>query len=212
MIKESPRACSTAIQRDIVPAGDYYIQIIKQGQTVRLVDLEGNQAADTLFYSANDPGERYSATDTIREQGNLYLTAGSILKTNENNDLLEIVADTCGRHDTVGGACASESNTVRYDLEKRGMHACRDSWMLAIQEHEEFGLGKADITHNINFFMNVPVTPEGKLTFEDGISAPGKYVELKALMDTIMLISNCPQLNNPCNGYNPTPIEVLIWD
>ena len=212
MIKESPRACSTAIKRDIVPAGDYYIQIIKQGQTVRLVDLEGNQAADTLFYSANDPGERYSATDTIREQGNLYLTAGSILKTNENNDLLEIVADTCGRHDTVGGACASESNTVRYDLEKRGMHACRDSWMLAIQEHEEFGLGKADITHNINFFMNVPVTPEGKLTFEDGISAPGKYVELKALMDTIMLISNCPQLNNPCNGYNPTPIEVLIWD
>ncbi|MCG8609870.1 MAG: urea carboxylase-associated family protein [Pseudomonadales bacterium] len=212
MIKESPRACSTAIKRDIVPAGDYYIQIIKQGQTVRLVDLEGNQAADTLFYCADDPGERYSATDTIREQGNLYLTAGSILKTNENNDLLEIVADTCGRHDTVGGACASESNTVRYDLEKRGMHACRDSWMLAIQEHEEFGLGKADITHNINFFMNVPVTPEGKLTFEDGISAPGKYVELKALMDTIMLISNCPQLNNPCNGYNPTPIEVLIWD
>ena len=100
---------------------------------------------------------------------------------------------------------------MRYDLEKRCMHACRDSWMLAVNEHEEFGLGKRDITHNINFFMNVPVTPDGGLTFEDGISAPGKYVELKALMNTTVLISNCPQLNNPCNGYNPTPIEVLIW-
>ena len=125
--------------------------------------------------------------------------------------MLEITADTCGRHDTLGGACATESNTVRYDLEKRCMHACRDSWMLAVNEHEEFGLGKRDITHNINFFMNVPVTADGGLTFEDGISAPGKYVELKALMNTTVLISNCPQLNNPCNGYNPTPIEVLIW-
>ena len=149
--------------------------------------------------------------DTIREQGNVYLTAGTVLRSNRNRPMLEITADTCGRHDTLGGACATESNTVRYDLEKRCMHACRDSWMLAVNEHEEFGLGKRDITHNINFFMNVPVTADGGLTFEDGISAPGKYVELKALMNTTVLISNCPQLNNPCNGYNPTPIEVLIW-
>lgn len=212
MIKESILQESQADSSATVGAGDYFIRRIEKGQTVRILDVEGNQAADTLFYSAEDPTERYSATDTIREQGNIYLTAGTILKTNENNNLLEIVADTCGRHDTVGGACATESNMVRYDLEKRCMHACRDSWMLAIQEHEEYGLNKADITHNINFFMNVPVTESGGLTFEDGISAPGKYVELKALMDTVMLISNCPQLNNPCNGYNPTPIKVLVWN
>lgn len=212
MIKESKLNIEDAFDSTVVGAGDYYIKKIKKGQTIRIEDIEGNQAADTLFYSAEDPSERYSATDTIREQGNLYLTAGSILKTNENRDLLKIVADTCGRHDTVGGACATESNTVRYDLEKRCMHACRDSWMLAIQEHEHFGLSKDDITHNINFFMNVPVTADGGLTFEDGISAPGKYVELEALMDVIVLISNCPQLNNPCNGYNPTPIRVLIWN
>lgn len=211
-IVESQLQAQDAVFSANVDAGDYFIHVVKQGQTIRIVDLEGNQAADTLFYNANDPSERYSAMDTVREQGALYLTTGSILKTNLNSDLLEIVADTCGRHDTVGGACATESNTVRYDLEKRCMHACRDSWMLAIQEHEEFGLKKEDITHNINFFMNVPVTSEGKLTFEDGISAPGKYVELKAMMDTIVLISNCPQLNNPCNGYNPTPVEVLIWN
>lgn len=211
MIKESNLNAELANERFTVPAGDYFIHRISKGSSLRIVDLEGNQAADTIFYNANDPQERYSAMDTVREQKALYLTAGSMLKTNLNNDLLEITADTCGRHDTVGGACATESNTVRYDLEKRTMHACRDSWMLAIQEREEFGLSKADITHNINFFMNVPVTPEGGLTFEDGLSAPGKYVELKAMMDTIVLISNCPQLNNPCNAYNPTPVELLVW-
>jgi len=198
--------------REIIPAGDYYIGKVLRGQTLRILDLEGNQAADTLFYNAEDPTERYSAVDTVREQGNVYLTHGSVLRSNLNNPMLEIVADTCGRHDTLGGACASESNTVRYDLEKRCMHSCRDSWMLAVAEHPEYGIGKRDITHNINFFMNVPVTESGGLTFEDGISGPGKYVELKALMDVVVLISNCPQLNNPCNGYNPTPVELLVWD
>lgn len=211
MIKPSTLNPQDASFRQTVLAGDYFIHRIEAGQTIRILDLEGNQAADTLFYNADDPNERYSATDTIREQGNVYLTAGSVLMTNENRPLLKIVADTCGRHDTLGGACATESNTVRYSLEKKCMHACRDSWMLAINQHEEFGLDKADITHNINFFMNVPITPEGGLTFADGISDAGKYVELKALMNTIVLISNCPQLNNPCNAYNPTPIEVIVW-
>ena len=212
MIIASKLQPENAIERKTVAAGDYSLSLIKAGQVVRIVDLEGNQAADTLFYNANNPSERYSATDTLREQGNLYLTAGTPLRSNDNNVMLEIVADTCGRHDTIGGACATESNTVRYDLEKRCMHACRDSWMLAIAEHPEYGIAKRDISHNINFFMNVPVTPDGGLTFEDGISAPGKYVELQAKMDIVMLVSNCPQLNNPCNGYNPTAIEWLVWD
>lgn len=212
MLTTSPRQAEDSISTKVVDAGDYYIARLNKGQTLRILDLEGNQAADTLFYNADDPSERYSATDTVREQGNLYLTTGSQLRSNENNVMLEIVADTCGRHDTIGGACATESNTVRYDLEKRCMHACRDSWMLAIAEHPEYGIGKRDISHNINFFMNVPVTEDGGLTFEDGISSPGKYVELTAKMDVVVLISNCPQLNNPCNGYNPTPVEVLVWD
>lgn len=211
-IKESNLNPKDAIRSETVLAGDYYLGTVKAGQTIRIVDLEGNQAADTLFFNAKQVEERYSATDTILLQGNVYLTAGSKLMSNLQNPMLEIVADTCGRHDTLGGACATESNTVRYSLEKRCMHACRDSWMLALAEHEEFGLSKRDIGHNINFFMNVPVTEEGGLSFADGISAPGKYVELKALMDVVVLISNCPQLNNPCNAYNPTPIEVVIWD
>jgi urea carboxylase-associated protein 1 len=211
MLQESNLKPENAISSDTVGAGDYLFKVLKAGETLRILDLEGNQAADTLFYNAENPAERYSAMDTIREQGNVYLTTGSELRSNDNNVMLTIVADTCGRHDTLGGACATESNTVRYDLEKRSMHACRDSWMLAIAEHPEYGLSKRDISHNINFFMNVPVTEEGGLTFEDGISAPGKYVELRAEMDVIVLVSNCPQLNNPCNGYNPTPVEFLVW-
>jgi len=212
MILASKRTPQAAAWRQVVDAGDYWIGKIHRGQTLRILDLEGNQAADTLFYNANDPAERYSAIDTIRTQGNVYLTAGTRLLSNQGNEMLEIVADTCGRHDTLGGACATESNTVRYALDKKCMHACRDSWMLAVAENKQLGISKRDITHNINFFMNVPVTPEGGLSFADGISDAGKYVELTAKMDVIVLVSNCPQLNNPCNAYNPTPIEMLVWD
>ena len=211
MILESQRRPADASFRQIIKAGDYFMRILDEGEVFRILDLEGNQAVDTLFYSAENPVERYSTVDTIREQGNVYLTAGTSLLSTEGNVMLEIIADTCGRHDTLGGACAAESNTVRYSLDKKTMHSCRDSWLLALAEHERFDMSKRDITHNINFFMNVPVTPAGGLTFEDGISDAGKYVELIARMKTIVLISNCPQLNNPCNAYNPTPIEVFVW-
>ena len=211
MLTESPRHTETANLRTTVHAGDYWVYRLQEGQTLRITDLEGNQAADTLFYNADDTAERYSVTDTLRGQRNVFLTSGSVLRSNEDRPMLDIVADTCGRHDTLGGACATESNTVRYSLEKRHMHACRDSWLLAVAQHPEYGLTRRDITHNINFFMNVPVTKEGGLQFADGISAPGKYVELVAKMNVLVLISNCPQLNNPCNGYNPTPIEVAVW-
>jgi len=200
-----------AIKKIVVEAGDWFVHEIRRGQTVRIVDLEGNQSADTLFYNAHDYSDRYSAQDTIREQGNLYLTAGTRLISTEGRVLLTIVADTCGRHDTLGGACAQESNMVRYAIEKRPMHACRQTFLSGIQ-HWKHGLEKRDITSNINFFMNVPVTPDGGLKFEDGVSGAGKYVELMAEMDVLMLVSNCPQLNNPCNAYNPTPLEILIWD
>ncbi|MDF7629754.1 urea amidolyase associated protein UAAP2 [Type-E symbiont of Plautia stali] len=211
MITESLLNSAEAQFQQQVNAGDYWLQRIEAGQTLRITDLEGNQAADTLFFNADDTAERYSMSDTLRGQKNVFLSAGSVLRSNLDRPMLTITADTCGRHDTLGGACSCESNTVRYDLEKRHMHSCRDSWMLAVAEKPEFGLTRRDITHNINFFMNVPVTHDGGLTFADGISAPGKYVEMVAEMNILVLISNCPQLNNPCNGYNPTPILVSVW-
>ncbi len=202
---------ANAVYDFTLPAGNGWMHEIKRGQTFRIVDLEGNQAADTLFYNAHDMSDRYSAQDTIRAQGGIYLTTGTKLMSSEGNVLLTITADTCGRHDTLGGACATESNQVRYSLDKRWMHACRDTFMLQVLRWGR-GASKADITHNINFFMNVPVTPEGGLRFADGVSAGGRYVEMRAETDVIALISNCPQLNNPCNAYNPTPVRLLIWE
>lgn len=206
----SPRHPQDAVFRHVIPAGEPYLFEVKKGQTLRLLDLEGNQAIDTLFYNADNPRERYDVQRTLRCQGNAYLTTGSVLYSNLGNPLLTIVADTCGRHDTLGGACAQESNTVRYSLDKRYMHSCRDNFLCACLHDGR--LHKRDISANINFFMNVPVTPEGGLTFEDGISGAGKYVELFAECNAMVLISNCPQLNNPCNGWNPTPAEVLVWN
>ncbi len=213
-ILESPLDPQTAIVSEICPPGKGWMHLLKRGQTLRIEDLEGNQAVDTLFYSAANPEDRYSATNTVARGDCLYLTAGSRLISEEGNVLAAVVADTCGRHDTIGGACSAESNTVRYALDKRPMHSCRDTFLHQIENSPPAmpRLSKRDLTANVNFFMNVPVTPDGGLKFEDGISAPGKYVEVRAEIDLVVLISNCPQLNNPCNAYNPTPIRLLIWD
>lgn len=212
---ESKLEPGLAVVDEICAAGDAWVKVVKKGQVFRIVDLEGNQAVDTLFYNAHDASERYSATDTVRRQNMLYLTTGSRLYSNFGNVMLTIIADTCGRHDTVGGACSAESNTTRYALEKYPMHSCRDSFLHALAHDpvcKQLNMSKRDIPSNINFFMNVPVSEEGGLDFADGVSAPGKYVEMQAEMDVVVLISNCPQLNNPCNAYNPTPIRLLVWD
>jgi urea carboxylase-associated protein 1 len=210
---ESKRQAESAIHDEIVLAGDGWMRELAPGQVLRIVDLEGNQAADTLFYDAEHPEDHYSAVRTIVSQSNIYLSTGSVIRAESGKALLTIVADTCGRHDTLGGACSAQSNTVRYAHEKLHMHNCRDTFMLQLAKHADGdNYAKRDLAPNINFFMNVPVTPEGRLTFEDGVSSPGAYVELQAECRTMALISNCPQLNNPCNAYNPTPIRVLIWD
>lgn len=210
-LSESTLQPSTAVLDHYQPAGEPWLHAVKRGQVFRIVDLEGNQAVDTIFYNADDTAESYSVTDTLQRQGGIYISTGSVLYSNRGKPMLTITADTCGRHDTLGGACAAESNTVRYATQKKFMHSCRDNYLQALA-HADIGMGKRDLVPNVNFFMNVPVTPEGGLTFEDGLSAPGKYVEMRAEMDVLVLVSNCPQLNNPCNAYNPTPVRFLIWD
>lgn len=209
----SERVEAQAIYSKKVLAGDGWLYTLEPGQVLRIVDLEGNQAADTLFFNADDPTDHYSAIKTIQQQKNIYLSTGSVLLSEMGTELVEIVADTCGRHDTIGGSCSAQSNTVRYAHETLPMHNCRDTYMLQLAKSEQYQhMQKRDLAPNVNFFMNVPVTPEGGLKFDDGVSAPGKYVEMRAITRTMMLISNCPQLNNPCNAYNPTPIQLLIWE
>ena len=200
---------ATAIHVEVQMPGEPWTRLITVGQRLRIVDLEGTQAVDTLCYDGRDYENRYSAANTIRAQRNLFLSTGSSLRSVDGDVLATIVADTCGRHDTVGGACSAESNTCRFGHQTQAMHNCRDNFLVGLARH---GLGKRDLAPNINFFMNVPVTEDGHLDIVDGISEPGNYVELLAERDVLFVISNCPQLNNPCNGWNPTPIQLLVWD
>ena len=162
-----------------------------------------------LLYCADDSAERYSAQDTLRLQGSAYVGLGTKLVSNKGRVMGHVTADSCGLHDTSAGCCSCESNAVRFGEETKYQHACRENFVL---ELSKYGMTKRDIVSNLNFFMNVPIDPSGNFTVVDGISAPGNYVDITADMDVIFVISNCPQVNNPCNGFNPTPIRVLIWD
>ncbi len=200
---------SLAIYNEVLPARKPWAKVMRKGQILRIVDLGGNQAVDFLVYNADDTSERYSAPDTIRGQGNIFITTGTQLYSNDGNVLMTVLNDTCGRHDTSGGACSCESNSVRFGLDKKWQHACVENFLYALKD---YGMGKQDMTSNINFFMNVPVSEDGTLEIVDGISEPGSTVDLRAEMNALVAISNCPQMNNPCNGYNPTPIQLMIWD
>ncbi|API57241.1 urea carboxylase (plasmid) [Rhizobium leguminosarum] len=203
------RSLETAVQDHFIAAEAPWSGIVRKGQTIRIEDSYGQQAIDTLFYRADDFAERYSNQDTMRAQSGAYIGTGTRIISNEGNVMLVMTADSCGRHDTSAGACSCESNTVRFGHGTKYLHACRDNFVIEVTKH---GMSKRDIVPNINFFMNVPIKPNGEMTIVDGISAPGDYVELVAEMDVLCVISNCPQINNPCNGFDPTPIRVLIWD
>ena len=209
-LKESKLDVSKAYINDNVPAGEYWAKVVKKGEVLRITDVEGNQAADTIFINASNYEERYHANNTMRMQKNVYISLGTEIRSNENNVMLRVIADCCGNHDTLGSACSCESNTARYGHDKRYMHSCRDVFLKGMLDFGN-GLDKRDQVCNINFFMNVPVDPEGGSNFSDGISGAGKYVEMKAEMDVVVLVSNCPQLNNPCNAYNPTPVLMSVW-
>jgi urea carboxylase-associated protein 1 len=197
----------TIVHDTIVPARAPWLHHVAAGQTLRIVDLEGNQAVDFLLYAAEDDAERYSAQDTVAAQENLFLRKGTVLRSNEGHPMMTIVATTVEYHDTIGGACSCESNTLRYGHHTKAEHACVENFLEANLLE---GRGKRDIVSNINFFMNVPVEPDGSLGIVDGISAPGLSVDLRAEMDVIVVVSNCPQINNPCNGFNPTPVRMIV--
>jgi len=197
------------VHEETVEARAPWSHVVLAGQSLRIVDLEGNQAVDFLLYGADDPVERYSAADTMSAQGNVYLTTGSVLRSNEGNPMMTLTASTVERHDTVGGACSRESNSLRYGHHTNHQHACVDNFL---HEHVRRDMDKRDMAANINFFMNVPVEPDGSLGIVDGISAPGLYVELRAEMDVIVVVSNCPQINNPCNGFAPSPVRMIVTE
>jgi uncharacterized protein len=191
---------------EIVPAGKPWGHVVRQGEILRLVDLEGQQAVDFLCFDAADPSDRYNATNTIKVQRNIYIGNDTVLYSDRGAALFTIIADTCGHHDTIYGCCSEANNFLRY-----GVHDTPSCYANFREILARFKLDERSIVGNVNFFMSVPVLPDGSAGVADGVSQPGSYVELRAERDVLAVLSNCPQLHNPCNGYNPTPIQVVIY-
>jgi urea carboxylase-associated protein 1 len=202
---------SIVVSDDVVAARAPWSTVVPAGSQLQIIDLHGNQAVDTLFYGfvggRPDPALRYSAQATVAAQRNIFLTTGSVLRATDGTALMTIVADEVGNHDTIAGACSKESNTLRYGHHTVHQHACAENFLA---EAAKWGMGKRDIVSNVNFFMNVPVEADGTLGIVDGLSAPGKSLTLRAEVDTLVLVSNCPQINNPCNGFDPTPVRMVM--
>lgn len=205
--REAALAAGDVVLDEYVEARGPWSAVVAAGDVLTIVDLEGNQAVDCLLYAAGDTTVRYSAAVTIARQQSIVLTTGSVLRAETGAPLMTVVADEVGVHDTIGGACSQESNTLRYGQHTREQHACVENFLI---EGSRWGLGKRDLVSNINWFMNVPVDPDGALGIVDGLSAPGKRVALRAEVDTLVLVSNCPQIHNPCNGFNPTPVRMIV--
>ena len=208
-LKESDRKLEEAVYDVTVYAGEGKMLPLRKGQVLRLIDVEGNQSGDVQIYNAHDTAERYSAPNTITAQRNTMIEVGTVIRSNDDNPMLTVIADTCGEHDTLGSGCSAEGNVVRYTDKTRYMHSCRDTFVRAL---EDFGMSKRDQVCNLNFFTKVILDDKGRLEFADGISGPGKYIEMRADMDVLFLLSDCAQLNNPCNDYNPTPIRMVVFD
>jgi urea carboxylase-associated protein 1 len=192
---------------EIVPARKPWSGLIGKGQCLRIIDREGRQAVDFLCYNARDREERYSAPNTIKAAGTISLTKGHVLYSDLAQPLFTIVDDTYGSHDTIGGCCSAPSNLMLYGV--KDCPGCRENFLTALGAH---GMGRRDIVPNVNFFMRVPVERGGAAAIARGDSMPGSYVELRAEMDALAIISNCPQVNNPANDYNPTSIQVVVYE
>lgn len=201
-------AFGTELSRERIAPRGPWSATLTAGQVLTIVDVDGNQAIDFLAYDAHDTARAYSAQNTLQGQDSVFLTTGSVLRDNEYGPLLTIVADEVGRHDTLGGACSRESNTLRYGHHTYAQHACAENFL---REFSKYGMGKRDHVANINWYMNVPVDPDGALGIVDGISAPGLSLSLRAETDVLVVVSNCPQINNPCNGFDPSRAEFVIW-
>ena len=191
---------------ETVPAGKPWGHAVRQGEILRLVDLEGQQAVDFLCFDAADPTDSYSTTNTIKVQGNIYIGNCTVLYSDRCAALFTIIADTCGRHDTIYGCCSEANNFLRYGV--RDTPSCYANFCEILARFE---LDERSLVSNVNFFMSVPVLPDGSAGVAGGVSQPGSYVELRAERNVLAVLSNCPQTRNPCNGYNPTPIRVVIY-
>ena len=202
-----PPITGNIVEDSTIAAREHWSGNMTPGQMMRIVDTEGEQGVDFLVYNARDHLDRYAAADTMKINGKIFIEQGSVLYSINCNPLMTVIYDTCGKHDTIGGCCSDAINRTRY--EAPGQRNCRENFLIEFARH---GMNERDMVANLNFFAYVPIGPEGEMDFQPALSKPGDYVDLRAETDVLTIISNCPQVNNPAAGFNPTPIQVTIWD
>jgi urea carboxylase-associated protein 1 len=179
------------------------------GQLLRIEDLQGRQAIDLICYNRANLAEKFWAAHSAKLNGTIYLTTGHVLYSDLAAPMMTIVEDTVGVNDVICGSCSAALDGLRYGPDK-AVPGCMDNFEAAI---EPWGLTRADIPMCFNIFLDYPVEDGGRVAIDkEAPSRAGDHIVLRAEMDLLTVISNCPQENNPCNGYNPTPIRATIYD
>jgi uncharacterized protein YcgI (DUF1989 family) len=191
----------------VIPAGTAEAFAVTRGQVVRIVDVEGQQAVDVVAYNLHATDEALSTEITVLILRTSNPSTGHTLYSTEWHPMLTIVADTVRTNYLPGAICSDEANFFRYGI--RGTLNCRDNLALAVAP---WGISKRQVQGALGAFINMAYLPDGRTEIQYPISRAGDYVEVRAEMDLLIGVSACPQVRNPCNAYNPTPVGVVLFD
>jgi urea carboxylase-associated protein 2 len=192
--------------------GQMWSRVLRRGQTLRLVDLEGGAAVAALFYNADELGERYNMPDTLKAQQIARLTQGFVLYSDMGRVLCSVVSDSVGWHDTITGHATRAQTAKKYGegtyqaLRNDFYRNTRDNFLVELGKYQ---LGKRDLVANLNFFVKVGVDAQGALSWQSQAKA-GDHVELRAELNTLVVLSNTPHPLDPGKDYAPKPVGLLL--
>jgi urea carboxylase-associated protein 2 len=191
--------------RETLPEGWGMSRVIPRGQTLRIVNTGATPGVSVLLYRAADPTERLNVGDTVKIQWSARLHKGKLLYSDMGRVLASITDDTSGRHDALAGGSTAFSNAEKYG--DASLRNTRDNFILLASKH---GLAKADIPPCVTFFAPVSVDATGQLVWSVQAASAGDYVDLRAEMDILAFVSNCPHPLAP-GGYAPKPVDLVVW-
>lgn len=203
-------AAEDLLWEETLAPGGYGAKRLNRGARLRLIDLEGDACASLLVFSAERPVERLNVADTLKVQWNAYLGPMSVLLSDMGKALMSVLEDETEGHDPFCGASNEASNSRRYG-EGANHGPCpnaRDRFSLGVAK---FGLGRKDIHPCINLFKPVRIGSQGEVNLDVGPFRPGRSMVLRADMDVIVVIANCPHVRDPRPGYQVTPLRLSAW-
>ncbi|MBS7540327.1 DUF1989 domain-containing protein [Ancylobacter lacus] len=181
---------------------------LEKGDTLRIIDLDGQQVADLICFDRHNLTDKISHSTTVMLKGNIHLTTGDYIRSVDAYPMLKITRDTVGRHDILAGSCCPGLNRLRYGEQAAHQPNCRENLAAVMAP---YGVRLSEIPYTFNIFMNVPVSPDGDIEVIAPVSKPGDYIDLRAEMDLVVAISNCPQERNVCNGFKATRLGLVVY-